>query len=1309
MSSTASSAKNNNNLGYLALTAEERLKELERIILSGNKKLGGDTISIETFIDLFTTLYDEVTVSSLRREKRFQKFIEWSKPYVSKIKDLQLKISDFDILNVIGRGAFGEVALARMKKNPKRVFAIKVMHKWQVIYKAETACFREERDILVHGNPDWITKMYYSFHDDKSLYFVMDYYAGGDLLTLLARHEYKIPESTVKFYAAEIIMAIDSIHQLGYVHRDIKPDNILIDKYGHIRLGDFGSCLKMDRNGYVTSKVAVGTPDYISPEILRGMEDNRGRYGQECDWWSLGICIYEMFCGDTAFYSESLIETYSKIMNHEKHLMFPPDLDDKEEAVSLLKGLITDRENRLGKSGIQEFKSHVFFKEVDWENLKKTTPPKEGIPQIKDDIDTTYFDADGEGITAPDSLGAPSGSGTTPFTGHHLPFIGFTYSENLKLADNQNITSDNSTELYEQINYLKDSLSKAASGSKPEEDIIRKNEIELNQLKASVKEKEFELEQIIRLSKEIEEELSETKSKLNELKVESSNHILEIDTKDSEIKHLDGDLQMVTVKNRELERKLDDMTIELERISLEKEQLTAKQKDTPDRTEKVKNLELQLLKSQKESKDQILGLKDEINDLKTVDSSKDRQILLMTDKLQTAKQQYDRDANEKIREANIKFEREKNLLVKQLEASAKQKVLHQQERNQLLTDLENFKKEASTIPDLRTDLDAKEKCILEQQTLLEEHKNEIKKLESEVGNFDTTFGTGVGSISNAENSILATPPANNPLQSNDSWLTIRRQKHMGQALKEMQAKLDVECQEKMSAQRTVQDYQLKTDHLEGEVVRLTETVSLKDAQITQLSEQIIEMKKDYESMSAQIQQNIINQQQQANFQQQQPQANQAINNYDEVHLQNNNTQLPEGQNDVENWLNQHYPGAGIAHNTTGSSLSGTPVQQRHNNSQPQLDESNSSNVQKLQLEYLRRMEISRRENAANRSQSNLQPPAGHEFKVKTFHNPKTCDVCGAVMLGIRRQGAICESCKFVAHVPCAKDALNICPIPDDARMQMNNYNQKVCKGMAYNGFVKIPKPRGVKSGWKQMFMYLSDFKVEGFYPVYVICLESHLDTYVHIKKPAPLRLYLYEAGDLTPESVQSEVYQLIDIRDPNFKITDVTHNDVIHANKKEIPLIFRITSTIVHQPNAKLSMLFMAENKIKKQEWIKNVSKLMDLLASPEHQGNVALPLELMEAYDSTLPTPNLSKGVNTGMVYTFQDPVSAESEKILLGTEDGLFAVDTMKDEIVQVSDSVKGFCGLVKSQIYVAYLLMYGQKYQPSLSRVQYTPSLL
>ena len=190
------------------------------------------------------------------------------KPVALRVKELRLCKDDFEILKVIGRGAFGEVCVVKMKKTD-RVYALKILNKWEMLKRAETACFQEERDVLVFGDRRWITNLHYAFQDETNLYLVMDYYCGGDLLTLLSKFEDRLPEDMAKFYIVEMILAIDSIHRLRYVHRDIKPDNVLLDANGHIRLADFGSCLRLSADGTVQSNVAVGTPDYISPEILR--------------------------------------------------------------------------------------------------------------------------------------------------------------------------------------------------------------------------------------------------------------------------------------------------------------------------------------------------------------------------------------------------------------------------------------------------------------------------------------------------------------------------------------------------------------------------------------------------------------------------------------------------------------------------------------------------------------------------------------------------------------------------------------------------------------------------------------------------------------------------------------------------------------------------------------------------------------------------------------------------------------------------------------------------------------------------------
>uniref|UniRef100_A0A7N8XHW9 Rho-associated protein kinase 1 n=1 Tax=Mastacembelus armatus TaxID=205130 RepID=A0A7N8XHW9_9TELE len=348
------------------------------------------------------------------KNKSIDNFLNRYKETISKIRDLRMKAEDYEVVKVIGRGAFGEVQLVRHKATCK-VYAMKLLSKFEMIKRSDSAFFWEERDIMAFANSAWVVQLFFAFQDDRYLYMVMEYMPGGDLVNLMSN--YDVPEKWARFYTAEVVLALDGIHSMGFIHRDVKPDNMLLDKAGHLKLADFGTCMKMNKDGMVRCDTAVGTPDYISPEVLKS-QGGDGYYGRECDWWSVGVFLYEMLVGDTPFYADSLVGTYSKIMNHKNALTFPDDSDISNDAKNLICAFLTDREVRLGRNGVEEIKRHPFFKndQWTWENIRETAAPV--VPELSSDIDTSNFDEIEEDRGEEETFPIPKA-----FVGNQLPFF----------------------------------------------------------------------------------------------------------------------------------------------------------------------------------------------------------------------------------------------------------------------------------------------------------------------------------------------------------------------------------------------------------------------------------------------------------------------------------------------------------------------------------------------------------------------------------------------------------------------------------------------------------------------------------------------------------------------------------------------------------------------------------------------------------------------------------------------------------------------------------------------------------------------
>ncbi|XP_046882742.1 rho-associated protein kinase 1 isoform X1 [Hypomesus transpacificus] len=392
---------------------EARFEKIDAMLKDPKSEINTDCL-----LDGLDALVYDLDFPALRKNKSIDNFLNRYKDTISKIRDLRMKGEDYEVVKVIGRGAFGEVQLVRHKAT-RKVYAMKLLSKFEMIKRSDSAFFWEERDIMAFANSAWVVQLFYAFQDNRYLYMVMEYMPGGDLVNLMSH--YDVPEKWARFYTAEVVLALDGIHAMGFIHRDVKPDNMLLDEAGHLKLADFGTCMKMNKDGMVRCDTAVGTPDYISPEVLKS-QGGDGYYGRECDWWSVGVFLYEMLVGDTPFYADSLVGTYSKIMNHKNALTFPEDSDISKDAKNLICAFLTDREVRLGRNGVDEIKRHPFFKndQWTWDNIRETAAPV--VPELSSDIDTSNFDDIEEDRGDEETFPIPKA-----FVGNQLPFVGFTY------------------------------------------------------------------------------------------------------------------------------------------------------------------------------------------------------------------------------------------------------------------------------------------------------------------------------------------------------------------------------------------------------------------------------------------------------------------------------------------------------------------------------------------------------------------------------------------------------------------------------------------------------------------------------------------------------------------------------------------------------------------------------------------------------------------------------------------------------------------------------------------------------------------
>mmetsp|Transcript_19289 Transcript_19289/g.23725 ORF Transcript_19289/g.23725 Transcript_19289/m.23725 type:complete len:666 (+) Transcript_19289:144-2141(+) len=330
------------------------------------------------------------------------------------------RLDSFKMIKVVGKGSFGKVFLVR-EIQTSEMFALKVLRKDNIIKRNQVEHTRTERNVLGYVNHPFIVGLKMAFQSKNKLYFVLDYCAGGELFFHLSKVG-RFPEPRAAFYAAEIVLALEYIHQLDIVYRDLKPENVLLDARGHVRLTDFG----LSKEGISSSSSGAnsfcGTPEYLAPEIL-----NRQGHGRAVDWWSLGALLYEMLTGLPPFYCRDREKLFEKI--RKGHLEYPRSLSARAQL--LLRGLLTkDPRKRLGsgENDARPIKEHVFFSDNDWVKLYRGQTPPPWDPQINNSLDTSQFDEEFTSmpIFSPSSYQPQAGFGATA---EDNVFEGFTFTD----------------------------------------------------------------------------------------------------------------------------------------------------------------------------------------------------------------------------------------------------------------------------------------------------------------------------------------------------------------------------------------------------------------------------------------------------------------------------------------------------------------------------------------------------------------------------------------------------------------------------------------------------------------------------------------------------------------------------------------------------------------------------------------------------------------------------------------------------------------------------------------------------------------
>ena len=355
----------------------------------------------------------EIIESGLPQEELEQKLKEFDEKETeaSRLSRSRIKPDRFQRIALIGKGGFGSIWLVNDSQTGNK-YALKVLRKADIIQTEQITNVRTERDVLARSNNPWIANLEFSFQDSNYLYLVLEFIQGGDLMNLLIKRSI-LSENEAKFYCGEIALALNSIHQRGLVHLDLKPDNILICSSGHIKLTDFGLAtyyrktdgrfqnLVSQLQNYMVDpdrindkrhhdrNTLIASCDYTAPEILLQKPAETS-----ADWWSFGVILYEMLFGYTPFYANTPEQTAFNVLQWQKVLRFPTGRPVSKEVRELLVHLLCPAEYRWGFEQVSRcafFNTSKSSRPFDFTRPENNIPPL--VPALKSPTDTSFFDS----------------------------------------------------------------------------------------------------------------------------------------------------------------------------------------------------------------------------------------------------------------------------------------------------------------------------------------------------------------------------------------------------------------------------------------------------------------------------------------------------------------------------------------------------------------------------------------------------------------------------------------------------------------------------------------------------------------------------------------------------------------------------------------------------------------------------------------------------------------------------------------------------------------------------------------------------